>query len=199
VRPALRHRLLAGSPARQCRRIAGLAGSARGVAHARLTVARDPDVVFVSLRRARTQRPRSWGRVRAGVLMRTPGSLRATVAIPNAGRWEVWVRGQIMPAVTVSIDGRRLGRISGQLGGNSLVASPAPPIGVHLSAGVHQLVLTREDSPLAPGEGGAAALSGLFLTPAGGGAGGTLLAVPLSRWRTLCGGRYEWVELSVKE
>jgi len=63
---------------------------------------------------------------------------------------------------------------------------------------VHQLVLTREDSPLAPGEGGAAALSGLFLTPADGGAGGTLLTVPRSRWATLCGRRYEWVELSVK-
>jgi hypothetical protein len=195
ARNALRHVALSGSPAMQCRRIARLAHSAAALPNAVLTVARAPEAVFVHLRRSR--RPKPWTRVRSGLLMRSPGHLEAAVAVPTAGRWDVWVRGQIMRGLRVSIDGRPLATVAGQLGGNSLVVSPAPPIPVRLSAGVHRLVLTRGNSGLAPGDGGAAVLSGVFLTPARPADGATLRAVRRSRWRRLCGSSYEWVELSI--
>jgi hypothetical protein len=193
---AVRHLVLPGTAATRCRRIGDLArAAAAGPPGATLTVARKPEVIHVGLDRAR--HPRQWGPERTGLKMSTPGALDAAVAIPTAGRWEVWVQGQIMPPVGVSIDGRRLGGFAGQLDGNSLVVNIVPPIPATLSAGTHHLVIRRGGSALAPGDGGAAFLSEVFLTPAGAGGGETLHAVPLSRWRSLCGGPYRWVELSI--
>jgi hypothetical protein len=193
---AARHEVLLGNAAAQCRRIGDVAAAASvPPSGATLAVARVPDAVHVNLQHAR--HPRSWGPERSGLKMGTTGTLSAAVAIPRGGRWEVWVQGQIMPPVSVSIDGHLLGTVSGELGGNSLVVNIAPPIPATLSAGTHHLVIRRGGSALAPGDGGAAFLSELFLTPAGGGEGETLLTVPISRWRSLCGGLYRWIELSI--
>ena len=71
-----------------------------------------------------------------------------------------------MPHVRVAVDGRALASIAGQLAGNSLVPDTATPIAVRLSAGAHRLSVTRAGFSLAPGNGGAAVLDAVFLTPA---------------------------------
>jgi hypothetical protein len=192
VQPALAHVALSGAPALQCAVIRRLARSAPPAAQ--LVVARSPEVVSISLTRA--AHPSGWGHQRHGLVMKRAGRLSASFALPASGRWEVWVQGQIMPSVELSVDGRELASIGAQLSGNSLVPDTVPPVSVRLSAGPHRLSLLRSGSTLSPGDGGSAVLDGIFLTPAGVDSAGTLQHAAPSRWRALCGRSYDWIELA---
>jgi hypothetical protein len=128
--------------------------------------------------------------------MRRAGRLVATFELPAAGRWKVWVQGQIMPNVQVRVDGRLLASVGGQLSGNSLVPDTVPALPDVLSAGAHRVSVTRGRSTLAPGEEGSAVLDAIFLTPSAYGPQSALRTVPIEGWRELCGRRYSWVELA---
>jgi hypothetical protein len=182
---------LSGNSAQQCARIGHLAGLARR-AHANLVAAASPQIVPISL--PRSSHPAAWGRVREGLLLSTPGRLSAAFAVPRAGVWDVWLQGQIMPTVSVSVDEHRLASIGAQLGGNSLVLNTMTPLPVSLSAGPHRLSVARSGFTLAPGDGGSAALYGLFLTPASAAEKQPLPVLPPARWRALCGRSYQWIE-----
>jgi hypothetical protein len=185
---------LSGSPAAQCARIERIAGAAAQHG-ARLVAARSPQLVRIAL--PRSAHPAAWGRVRGGLQLSTPGRLSATFELPHAGLWDVWPEGQIMPTVSLDIDGHHLASLRAQLGGNSVVLNPMTPVPVSLSAGRHRLTLSRGGFTLAPGEGGSAYLYGLYLAPAGPAAQPPLRSVAASHWRSLCGGEYQWVEAVV--
>lgn len=182
------HMALSGTRAQQCVEIRHLASGRRS---GRLVAAASP--LQVRLRLRRTSHPRHWGREHQGFVMNRPGTLRAAIHIPFAGSWQLWLRGQLMPTIALTLDGRLLASIGGQLSGNSLVPNLVPPITVRLSAGRHLITVRRAGVTLAPGDGGAAVLDGIFLTPAL--ASPKLYSEPARRWRALCGGRYAWVEL----
>jgi hypothetical protein len=152
-----------------------------------------PEIVPVPITRAK--RPPGWGRQRKGLAMRRAGTLSTRLQVTRAGAYDVWLQGQFMPSVSVAVDGRKLASIAGQLAGNSLVPDTATPVAVRLSAGAHRLAVTRAGFSLAPGNGGAAVLDAVFLTP---------VATPPRQLRTLsaggdaralCSRRYDWVEL----
>ncbi len=187
---ALEHVALTGSVSAQCARIGSLA---LGAAGARLIAAQAPRLIRVSL--ARAAHPRRWGHERQGLVMSTPGRLSASFRLPASGVWDVWVQGQIMPTVQLSVDGRPIASIAGQLDGNSLVPDTVPPIPVHLAAGRHSVSVTRPGFSLAPGDGGSAVLDAIFLAPAGAAGQPALTSVGAVGWRGLCGRRYQWVEI----
>jgi hypothetical protein len=185
--PALAHIASDGRPL-ACAGVKGAMQRA-GAAHARVVGAVAPELVRVSI--ARAKHPHGWGRERAGFAMRRPGTLSASFRVPRAGLWEVWLQGQFMPRVSVAVDGRTLASIEGQLAGNSLVPDTAAPIAVRLMAGAHRLAVTRAGFSLVPGNGGSAVLDAVFLTPAG---------TPARRLRKLsageaCDRRYDWLEV----
>jgi|HubBroStandDraft_2_1064218.scaffolds.fasta_scaffold00459_8 hypothetical protein len=190
---AAEHVSLAGSPAAQCVAIERVAHSnaARGVAG--LVAAQAVTLVKIPLRRS--AHPTSWGHQRQALVMGRPGTLRARFTVPAAGRWEVWVQGDIMPTVQLRVDGHELASIAGQLSGNSLVSNTIPPIPVQLSAGVHSLALTRTSAGIGPGELGSAVLNAIFLTPASAQSAPTLRAVSALQWQSLCGRSYQWIEV----
>jgi hypothetical protein len=190
--PALVHRALKGDAAQQCRAIGSLASSGPPGVRVSAAVAAWP--VRVSLASAR--RPRGWGRLRRGLVMKRPGRLEVRFSLPSAGRWEVWVQGQIMPRVGLAVDGRGIGSIAAELSGNSLVPDTIGPLAVSLEGGSHVLSVVRGAVTLAPGDGGAAVLHAIFLTRAREPLAGSLRETAASRWRTLCGERYDWVELA---
>jgi hypothetical protein len=192
AKAALVHVALTGTRQAQCARIAQIAAGTSAIG-ARLMAAEAPTIFMISL--ARAVRPKAWGHERRGLVMKRPGTLAASLYVPRAGRYDVWVQGQIMPTVQLSIDGRRVASIGGQLAGNSLVANTAPPVAVRLAAGAHVVRLTRPALNLAPGDGGAAVLDAIFVTPAAAPAAAPLRSAPVASWRTLCGRSYEWVEL----
>ncbi len=181
-----------GGQAIECSRIAGLAqlAAARG---ARLVSARPPQIVPIDLARARHP---AWAESRDGLLMSAPGRLTATFAVPHAGIWDLWLQGQIMPAVDVSIDGHPLATIAGQLNGVATDPDTIATLRVRLAAGLHRVTIMRgSSSPLAPGSGGSAILDSVFLTPVGAGGRAALQVTPAARWRALCGRRLEWIEV----
>jgi hypothetical protein len=126
--------------------------------------ARDTQIVNVPL--ARTVRPPGWALSRKGVVMGGAGTLSATFILAHGGAWELWLKGDIMRALTVRIDGLTLGTLGGQLDGNSLVINALTPLRTRLGAGRHTLTITRPGADLAPGDGGAATLAAIFLVPA---------------------------------
>jgi hypothetical protein len=191
---AISHTPLSGSSAHQCAELAAVARTARAVRGLWLTAASAPQIIPVPLLHA--SHPRRWGHARSGLVMSSAGTLETHVLVPRAGKWNIWVRGQIMPSLAVRLDGHPIEHLSGQLGGNSLVVNLVPPRAVRLTGGEHRLELTLSRSTFAPGDDGAALLAAVFLTPARAGEERPLVAVPADRWRRLCGGRYQWLELS---
>lgn len=191
--PAARsHVPLRGAPALQCARIRRLAATAeRGSAV--LVAAPAPEIVSISL--ASSPHPARWGHQRQGLVMSVPGRLSAGFRLPHAGPWELWIQGQLMPTVKLALDGRPLASIGGQLSGNSLVPDTLRPLPLHLSAGPHSLTVTRPAGTLAPGDGGSAVLTAIFLTPAGAGGSQLISTTPAAGPRVLCAQRLQWVEL----
>jgi hypothetical protein len=192
---ALAHVGLSGAPAGglagQCSRVQRVARLAKSHG-ARLISASPPEIVGIDV--ARASHP-AWKESRLGLLMSGAGRLTARFVLPRAGVWDLWLQGEIMPAVTVSVDGRQLSSISGQLTGVATDPDTMAPLHVQLSAGSHQVTITRESSnPLTPGAGGSAILDSIFLTPAGTGSQARLHVTPAAQWRSLCGGSLEWVE-----
>jgi hypothetical protein len=126
--------------------------------------ARATQLVNVPL--ARTVRPPGWALSRKGIVMGGAGTLSATFVLAHGGAWELWLKGDVMRALTVRIDGLTLGTLGGQLGGNSLVVNALTPLRTRLGAGRHTLTIARPGADLAPGDGGAATLAAIFLHPA---------------------------------
>lgn len=183
---------LRGARSGQCARLRLLAH----VAHehrALLIAAERPELVRVRL--GGTRRPASWARVREGIHMDGPGRLTTVIEIPTAGEWNVWLQGQAMRALHVSIDGRSIGAIGGQTGGTSLTPQTMPPLRVALYPGTHTVSVARAGASLAPGDGGSAVLSAILLTPDGPAGEQTLHTVRAARWRSLCGRAPEWLEV----
>jgi hypothetical protein len=176
----------------ECSRVAGLAQLAK--AHgAQLISASPPQIVGIDV--ARTLHP-AWAESRDGLLMSRPGRLEATFAVPHSGVWDLWLQGEIMPAVGVSVDGRPLASISGQLTGVATDPDTIAPLPVRLTSGDHRLTIARGTSDLlAPGSGGSAILDSIFLTPVGAGGRATLHVTPTAGWRSLCGRPLEWIEV----
>jgi hypothetical protein len=193
ARPALTHVALSRSSQVQCVRVARRLVRARG---GRLVAALAPTVLTVPIPRLRFYRPPGWARVRRGILMRGPGTLRIAFHLPRSGQWELWLQADIMRELRVAIDGHPLGSLGGQLGGNSLVANTLSPLRVRLSAGSHTIAIARPGlSFFAPGDGGAAVLSSIVLTPADPAGEPALRVVPAPRARSLCSRPLQWVEL----
>jgi hypothetical protein len=127
--------------------------------------------------------------------LRQPGgSLASTFQTPSAGTWDLWLKGELMSPVRVSVDGRLAATIAGEVSGNALNANSAAPLRLKLRAGVHTIGFARTGPSLAPGAGGTAYLSAAFLTRTGAGARERLVNVPPADWRSLCARRPQWVE-----
>jgi hypothetical protein len=182
----------ASARARCLQAVERIAPRARG---GRLVGALAPLLVPVPIPRSRLLRPPGWARTGRRILMRRPGTLRLGFRLPHTGLWQLWLQGDVMRPLQIAIDGRPLGSLGAQLGGNSLVANTLSPMPVRLSAGSHTLTIARPGGSLAPGDGGAAVLDGIFLTPAGPTGRPSLRSVPLARRRSLCLRPLQWVEL----
>lgn len=191
ARPALRHVALTGSRRARCQTVARLARGARP--GQLLTGSVEPRLLRVAI--GRSSHPRGWARLHGGLVMSSAGAMRASFHTRRARRWQLWLQGDFMPAVGIVLDGRRLGTLSGQLSGNSLITGTAPPFAVTLSAGGHTLTVMRASPSPAPGARGTAVLHAAFLTPADTPAAGQLVTAPAGRPGELCSRPLQWVEL----
>jgi hypothetical protein len=84
--------------------------------------------------------------------------------------------------------------LGGQFGGDAVVPDTTAPVRLRLSAARHRLTVALTGSGVGPGDGGAADLTAIFLTPVGAGERQQVRSVSPTRWRSLCGHRYVWIE-----
>ena len=193
---AVAHVRLSGTRPVGCPTIRRLAQVARAHHAAQLVGARPIDVVSINLTRSRHP---TWKRdhpFRVGLLMTRNGHLTAGFRLPRAAVWNVWVQGEVMPVVRVAVDGRHIGSLSAEVSGNAFNPDTMVPLPVGLTAGPHRLTLSRGGLSLVPGDGGADLLHAIYLAPAG--ARARVVVTPVARWRSLCGGRYDWVEATTR-
>jgi hypothetical protein len=188
---AIAHLGLSGRRPIKCSRVGHLARIAD--AHGARIVAAIPPVLL-SVEVARSRHP-AWSYTHPGLAMKGAGRLQSTFSVPHAGAWDIWLKGQLMPAADIDVDGRSIGSIGGQLDGNPHNPDAMTPLRVTLSAGRHRLTIARGDSVLAPGDGGWAILHEIYATPANAPDVDRLRVTPSARWRTLCGGRFDWIEV----
>lgn len=175
----------------KCSRVRRLARIAD--AHGARIVAAIPPVL-VSVEVARSRHP-AWRYTHPGLAMKGAGRLQSAFSVPHAGAWEMWLKGQLMPTADIGVDGRSIGSIGGQLDGNPHNPDAMTPLRVTLSAARHRLTIARGDSIWAPGDGGWAILHEIYATPANAPDVDRLRVTPPARWRTLCEGRFDWIEV----
>ena len=171
-----------------CRRIEPVATvAARHRGH--LVASLAPEIVNVGLNS--TSLAGAYG---GGQLQLSANQAGLRFRIPHSGAWDLWLRGEIMPAIAVYVDGRAIATLADQLAGNDFNPDTIGPLRLYLRAGRHQLRFTPAGSGLAPGATGRASLGRVFLTTPAGARQEVLRTVPASAWRLLCGGHYEWIE-----
>lgn len=119
-----------------------------------------------------------------------PGWIEATVDVREAGRYRLWAEGVTGRRLVATVDGQPAGSVVSETGGSGNALRFAE---VELDAGRHTIRLERGGGTLRPGDADATFISGIALEPVGAD-DGPLRTVPLERWRTLCGGSYDWLE-----
>ncbi|MHB1538301.1 MAG: carbohydrate-binding protein [Solirubrobacteraceae bacterium] len=175
-----------------CGMVARVARRARARGAAELIADVRPEIAELPL--ARASLPRSWRMEGPELQMNDAGHLTIRFHVPHAGRYDLWLRGEVAPTLRLSIDGRRVGSISDAISGNGSSPDPMPPIAVRLAAGSHVLRITRTGLDASAGNGGAAYLENVYLTPVGSGSAQRLIGVAPAAWRRLCGRRLDWIE-----
>ncbi len=169
------------------RRIARAAGPGGVV---RAAVAPQPSVAGLDAASA----PRGWQATSAGVLYpdeRGTGTARATVSLPSAGRYEVWVGGAFRGAAAVAVDGVPVGDERHQL---SFTGNWVPFGSTDLSGGPHAVTVRLDGGGLHPGTRGIRrfAIGPVALVPVDGRA--RVVEVSRNDAGALCGRRLDWVE-----
>ena len=90
-------------------------------------------------------------------LSRGPGFLRYEVGVPQTGRYTIWLSGSFGRQVTVSVDGREVGRLRWQ---GNYPRQFEPVDTVALQAGEHVVEVSRSGGSVLPGTGNELDLEG---------------------------------------
>jgi hypothetical protein len=186
---ALIHLALRTNSRVRCQRIAEAARVAQRH-HGYLVAAVAPTIVSVDLRGASSHNAYQQGQLS---LTSNP-SVSVTFRVSRGGRWDLWLRGEIMPAIVVEVDGRLVAKLADQLDGNDFNPDTIGPLRLRLARGRHVLTFAAAGSILSPGAAGEANVGRVFLTTPAGARQERLRVARATAWRSLCGGRYEWVE-----
>jgi hypothetical protein len=141
----------------------------------------------------KTERSPNWGGVLApnGIGLNGPGHLSASFRVPQDGQWLLWLGGDVSRPLTAYVDGRRVGSLGHQSGGDRNYLQPLP---VNLPAGRHELRLTRGGGSLAPGDASPTSLRRIaFELPIA--PKSELTRIPPAQWKQLCARDLDWLEV----
>ena len=120
-----------------------------------------------------------------------PAAIHNSVTIRRPGDYEIWLGGSVRPRVDLTIDGQTVGSARHVLNNEGQYVLLGD---VALAAGEHQVVVGFAAADLHPGSGGAAPAVGPLLLSRTEAADATLVRLPASDWRELCGRAWDWIE-----
>lgn len=134
--------------------------------------------------------PQSWSHGREYLSLKGEGVANLRIAIPQAGRYELWLGGSMSGPVKLKIDGAEMGAARYELQEDGQYV----PFGsIALGRGRYEVAISYDGGDWRPGAGGPAATVGpLVLRREAPEA--KLLDVPLEAARSLCGRTLDWVE-----
>jgi hypothetical protein len=104
------------------------------------------------------------------------------------GRYLLWFKGVFARPMEVRVDGRRVGEVAYESGGDG---NYARPLELQLDAGVHRLQLSKGGGTLHPGDNAPSQLLAIVLQPV---VSDTPSSTAPAGWRALCERRLDWVE-----
>ena len=139
---------------------------------------------------ARARRSPGWAKTAGGVGLYTPGELTANVDIAQGGRYRVWLKGEFGRALTVYVNGGRVGSVSYESGNDGNYGSP---IKATLEAGHNRVRVVRGGGSLRPGDNAQGALRAIVFEPTG--VSEDVRTAATSDWRAVCRRTVDWVEL----
>jgi hypothetical protein len=156
-----------------------------------LAAARRPPVVTIPLQQTSHPSSWQWAAYPRSLLPVTPGTIRAKVRIPRAGRYEAWVGGSVRPEVDLTVDGRSAGEVRHQLNnqGEYVLLGRA-----RLGRGRHSLAIRIHGADLHPGSGGVPSPVGPLQLSASDAAQTRVVQLPSERASELCGKPWDWIE-----
>lgn len=124
-----------------------------------------------------------------------PATIIVSVHVPAAGRYRLWIGGEVGRAVELRVDSRPVGTVSYQTGGDGNMINVAR---VDLAAGRHTIELIQGGGNLQPGSGQLATIDGVYLEPISGRSEAVTTISP-ARWRSLCDNPdLDWIEIPGK-
>jgi hypothetical protein len=157
----------------------------------RLAAIARPETTVAEL--GQTALPPGWSPVpiaRGVIYPSGPGTIEATLTVPRAARYGVWLGGAFRGRIELSIDGHVTRVARHELSH----AGPWVPMGaLSLGPGLHRAVLKYDEGDLHPGSGGQPFPLGP-LALARETINGPITYVPANEARRLCGKRLDWVE-----
>lgn len=119
------------------------------------------------------------------------GSLREEFTVPEGGEYQLWLGGSVFGGLRLRVDGEEVTSERAVID-NGGAYEPLGP--VRLAAGVHTLEVEYEGASLSPGSAAQPwAIGPLELEKVKSGDPG-LVTVPATKYRLLCGRRWDWVE-----
>ena len=164
----------------------------RAPAGARLAVAVAPSTYGYEIASAAFHSP-GWaadGELPGGFLTLTPGHADREIRVARAGRYRLWVQGDLPRAVAVTLDRRAVGTAQGADTPGGWLSAGA----IELTAGRHLLGVVRGGGGLEPGDGSTQASIGAVAAVSEG-QPERIVSAARSGWRSICGRRADWVEL----
>ncbi len=121
--------------------------------------------------------------------MQSIGEIDVRTRVPRAGRYEAWLRGDFSRATQLHVDGRRIGEVAYESGGNGNYATP---LALELTAGTHRFTVSRGGGTLRPGDNAPSRLVRIVLQPRG---EAQTVDVDPASWRSICSrDDVDWVE-----
>jgi hypothetical protein len=159
------------------------------------TIVADERPANVYARGTQLTRPASWltDPEAESIAPRVPGTASVDIRVTAPVTYELWLGGSFGRGFVVSVDGRRVGRVSNEL---SILNAFVPVSRLALKAGVHTIALTYPPSGLAPGSGDElrSVVTSVVLAPVADAAGRLVRVVP-RRAGELCGKSVDWIEV----
>jgi hypothetical protein len=161
--------------------------------NAELVAVERPPNIFA--RATQIQYPGNWGVTSSedAITATHPGTASLRIRVGTPEHYALWLGGSLGRGFDVSLDGRRIGRVTNDL---SMIDGYAPVADFELPAGIHKLSLTYPKAGVGPGAGDRlfTTLSSVVLAPITPGLG-QLTRVAPAQATGLCGKSVDWIEV----